>query len=58
MPSKVRIIDKRIPEVRMNDKCAAETPTAYTGSSPFVSLFFTPPHSKGHSHFKFINVTT
>jgi hypothetical protein len=49
------VTDKGVPDVRMNDKSAAETPTAYTGSKQFITLFFTPPHWKGHSHFKFIN---
>jgi hypothetical protein len=52
------VTDKFAPEVRMKDKGVTETPISYTGSSPFVSLFFTPPHWKGHSHFKFINALT
>jgi hypothetical protein len=52
------VTDKCVPDVRTNYKGAAETPITNTGSSQFISLFFTPPHWKGHSHFKFINVTT
>jgi hypothetical protein len=52
------VTDKGVPDVRMNVKGVAETPITYAVSSPFVSLFFTPPHWKGHSHVKFISVTT
>jgi len=52
------VTDKVFPDVRMNDKGVAGTPVTFTGSSPFVPLFFTPPHWKGHSRFRFINITT
>jgi len=52
------VTDKGVPDGRMNDIGVAETHVTYTVSSAFVSLFFTPPHWKGHSHFKFMNVTT
>jgi len=52
------VIGKGVRDGSMNDKGVAETHETYTGSPPFVSLFFTLPHCKGHSHSKFINVTT
>jgi len=52
------VTGKGVRDGRMNDKGVAETHVSYTVSSPFVWLFFTLPHWKGHSHSKFINVTT